>query len=109
MTLSAVGALCGIVFGALGFLIAYLTLTRSKHKADEEEGQSKGVIASDVGYIKAGIDDLKREGRETRVAISSLSERVTRCEESCKQAHRRIDEIHAHQEHQDRPDTDKKD
>ena len=97
MTLTAVGVLCGIVFGALGSLIAYLTLTRSKHKADEEEGQSKGVIASDVGYIKAGIDDLKREGRETRVAISSLSERVTRCEESCKQAHHRIDELHDQQ------------
>lgn len=99
MNLAAVGVLCGIVFGALGFLIAYLTFARSKHKADEEEGQSKGVIASDIGYIKAGVDDLKREGRETRISVNNLSERVTRCEESCKQAHRRIDEIHAHQEH----------
>ena len=93
MTVATVGTICSIVFAALGFLIAYFTLSHNHKKDDVEEGQSKGVIASDVGYIKAGIDDLKREGRETRVLVGELTQRVTRCEESCKQAHRRIDEL----------------
>ena len=90
---ATVGFICSVVFGALGFLIAYFTFQRNKKKDNVEEGQSRGVMASDIGYIKAGVDDLKRETRETRSAVGELNERVTRVEESCKQAHHRIDEI----------------
>jgi hypothetical protein len=97
MTTATVGVICSIVFGALGFIISYIALNHDRKKDDVEEGQSKGVIASDVGYIKAGVDDLKREGRETRALVGELTQRVTRCEESCKQAHHRIDELHEQQ------------
>ena len=33
------------------------------------DGESRGVMASDIGYIKAGVDDLKREMRETRFDV----------------------------------------
>lgn len=82
-----------MVFGALGFVISYFAFARGEKKENVEEGQSKGAIASDVGYIKAGVDDLKRESRETRALVGDLTQRVTRCEESCKQAHHRIDEL----------------
>lgn len=97
MTVATVGVLCSIAFGFLGFIVSYLALTHDRKKDDMEAGQSKGVIASDVGYIKAGVDDLKREGRETRTNVGELTQRVTRCEESCKQAHHRIDELHEQQ------------
>lgn len=74
-------------------LIAYFGLARNKHKDSQEEGSLKGAIASDIGYIKAGVDDLKREIRETRQEVQQLSERVTRCEESTKQAHKRLDSL----------------
>ena len=82
-----------MVFGALGFVISSFAFVRGETKENEEEGQSKGAIASDVGSIKAGVDDLKRESRETRALVGDLTQRVTRCEESCKQAHHRIDEL----------------
>lgn len=82
-----------MVFGVLGFVISYFAFVRGEKKENVEEGQSKGAIASDVGYIKAGVDDLKRESRETRALVGDLTQRVTRCEESCKQAHHRIDEL----------------
>ena len=50
-------------------------------------------MASDIGYIKAGIDDLKYENRAVRAEIKDLDERVARCEESTKSAHKRIDEV----------------
>jgi len=93
MDAAVVGVICSITFGALGFLISYLAFQRTKKKDNVEEGQSRGAMASDIGYIKAGVDDLKRESRETRSAVGELNERVTRVEESCKQAHHRIDEI----------------
>ena len=79
---------------ALGVFISYLVFARQKSKDTEEKGETRGAMASDIGYIKAGVDDLKRETRETRHDMGELSTKVARCEESCKQAHKRIDELH---------------
>jgi hypothetical protein len=85
-----------VASAALGVLISWLVFSRQKKKDTEKEGENRGFIASDIGYIKAGVDDLKRETRETRHDMGELSTRVARCEESCKQAHHRIDEVHEH-------------
>lgn len=85
-----------LIVAALGVGIAWATLAKSRKKDTADEGTNKGILASDIGYIKAGVDDLKREIREIRHEVGELSTRVARCEESCKQAHRRIDEIHTH-------------
>lgn len=78
----------------LGVLISWIAFARKSKKDLEKDGESRGVLASDIGYIKAGVDDLKRESRETRHDMGELSTRVARCEESAKQAHKRIDEMH---------------
>lgn len=93
MTVAEVGVICSIAFGLIGFLISYVAFQRGKKKEETQEGENRGAMASDIGYIKAGVDDLKRETRETRAVVGELTERVTRVEESCKQAHHRIDEI----------------
>lgn len=85
-----------LVVAALSVGIAWATLVKKDKKDTSDEGKSKGFIASEIGYIKAGVDDLKREIREIRHELGELSTRVARCEESCKQAHRRIDELHSH-------------
>lgn len=85
-----------LIVAALGVGIAWATLSKNRKKDTADEGANKGILASDIGYIKAGVDDLKREIREIRHEVGELSTRVARCEESCKQAHRRIDEIHDH-------------
>ncbi|MCI9626533.1 MAG: hypothetical protein HFI90_07095 [Clostridia bacterium] len=82
--LGAIGALSGIIFSYIGY-------QRGKNKDTKNEGENTGVLISDVGYIKAGVDDLKKEQRETNKSVNALSERVTRVEESTKQAHKRID------------------
>jgi membrane protein implicated in regulation of membrane protease activity len=48
---------------------------------------------SDIGYIKAGVDDMKREQKESNERHYALVERVTKVEESTKSAHHRIDEL----------------
>lgn len=84
----AVGSFCVAI---VSVVIALLSLSRSKKKDTESDGKHEGVIVSDIGYIKAGVDDLKNENRETRKELQGMTERITRCEESAKQAHRRID------------------
>ena len=80
--------------GILGFLIAYFTFQRNKKKDDRADGVNIGVVTSDIGYIKAGVDDLKQENRELRSTNVAFSERLTRVEESDKSAHKRINELH---------------
>ena len=84
--------LCGLVSGGATLLISYLSFWRQRRHDSHEAGAHRGVLLSDLGYIKSGVDDLKREIRETKQTLASLNERLTRCEESCKQAHRRLDE-----------------
>lgn len=95
-TVAVICSVTSIVSAVLGFLLSYFTFQRNKKKDDVAEGQTKGVMASDIGYIKAGVDDLKRESVEQRKTVGELGERVTRVEESCKQAHKRIDKIDEH-------------
>lgn len=94
MEATVIISIFSLIVAALGVGIAWATLAKSRKKSTQEEGENKGVLASDIGYIKAGVDDLKREIREIRHEVGELSTRVARCEESCKQAHKRIDEIH---------------
>lgn len=93
--------LLGILLSLVGVLISYLALNRNKKKDIEKQAQTHGVLASDIGYIKAGIDDLKYENRAVKEQLSTQEkhlakndEQIARCEESTKSAHKRIDEIH---------------
>ena len=93
MSTATISILCTIAGIALTAFFSYLAFHRNTKKDSADEGENKGVIMSDIGYIKAGVDDLKREQRDQAAAVGRLSERITRCEESCKQAHHRIDEM----------------
>lgn len=88
--------LTGIIITALSVLISFifssLAYKRNIKNDTRNESETKGVLQSDIGYIKAGIDDLKRENKAVNIRLDSISERLTRVEESCKQAHKRIDE-----------------
>ncbi len=89
----AINLLCTIGGIAISLVFSYLAFRQREKSETKAEGKSDGVLISDVGYIKAGVDDLKKDNRETHHTLESYNERITRCEESCKQAHHRIDEL----------------
>ena len=91
---TAIVTLFTVGSAVLGALFSWLAFARKSKRDNERSGENRGFLASDIGYIKAGVDDLKREIRETRTDVRELAERGTRCEESSKQAHKRIDELH---------------
>lgn len=84
--LSVVSTVCAVVFG-------YSTFNARRRKAATDAGHDRGVLLSDIGYIKAGIDDLKREHRETDAKMQVVYQRLTRVEESARIAHKRMDEL----------------
>ena len=85
----SVGVLCAIASA----LIAYLVFSRGKSKDDKREGQQDGVMLTELGYIKSGIDDIKNEQRDQRKVNTEMYSRMSAVEASAKQAHRRIDVI----------------
>ena len=88
-----------VIFGIIGVILSgifgYVAFVRNKRHDDQGAGQKLGTIQSDLGYVKAGIDDIKNEQREQRNVNISLTSRVTAVEESTKQAHKRIDHLEA--------------
>jgi hypothetical protein len=79
-----------LVSVAGGLFAIYFGMARTK-KAQDETAERSGALYSDVGYIKSGIDDLKRKQEKAEERYLELAMRVTSVEESAKQAHKRID------------------
>lgn len=81
-----IGGIAGVVFGLV-------TLFRNKKEDDNKEGRESGTVLSDLGYIKAGVDEIKAEQKDQRKTNIEFITRLTAVEESTKQAHKRIDEL----------------
>lgn len=86
---SLIGA-AGVISGILAAWAGYHRGVRREMKSD---GQNDGELRSDIQYIKRRTDDVLLEQRDTNKSLNALSERVTRVEESAKQAHKRIDRL----------------
>lgn len=80
--ISVAAAISGIVLGWLG-----------RSRAVRQDGAEDGELRASVKYIRDGVDDLRVEIRSQGQRYDMLAERVTRVEESTKQAHRRIDRL----------------
>lgn len=87
------GTIIALVVGAAGIVFSFVTLLRNKKQDDANEGRESGTVLSDLGYIKAGVDEIKAEQKDQRKTNIELITRLTAVEESTKQAHKRIDEL----------------
>ena len=60
MNLETMIALIGF-FGSISSIVfAYLAFRRSDKQDVKIDGKTEGVMFSDIGYIKACVDELKR-------------------------------------------------
>ena len=81
------------ICGLLSLVLAYSTYTNKQRETTQGEGQADGSLRSDTQYIMRRIDEVLWEQRSINTTLGVHSERITRVEESAKQAHKRIDEI----------------
>ncbi len=84
--LSALGTICAVIFG-------YVAFQRTRGKDAEADGKSGGVILTEIGYIKAGVDDIKTEQRSQRKLNEQLIARLTAVEMSAREAQRRLERV----------------
>ncbi|WP_453992093.1 hypothetical protein [Bacillus nitroreducens] len=82
-----------VLIGFLSLIISYQAYQLNKTKQVKSDGQESAELKAELGYIRKGVDDIRIDSRANEKALNHLGERVTRVEESSKQAHKRIDKI----------------
>ena len=83
----------GIVTGVAGTICALVVATRNKKKDDKKEGKEDGVVLTELGYIKKGIDGIERRMEKQETQYINVIAKLTEVESSAKQAHKRIDAL----------------
>ncbi len=84
--LSAIASVCAILFG-------YAAFSRNRKKDETAEGRHDGTVMTELGYIKANTDDIKRRQEKQDEQHIEVVERLASVEQSTKQAHKRIDRL----------------
>ena len=74
MELSAIIAVAGFVLSVATFFIGRTT-------ASKADGKQEGQILTELGYIKSGVDDMKRKMESMEKSYHNLEGRVSRLEE----------------------------
>ena len=88
----------GLIGTILGVVISYAAFLRNTKKDAGDDGREAGMVLTELGYIKGGIDDLKADNREQKKTNTEMVTRLTAGEASAKQAHKRLDRIESREE-----------
>lgn len=81
-----VGTICSITFG-------YALFRRNNKADDNSEGRQSGIMMSELGYIKSGVDDIKRKQENQENFNLRMMAEITSAKDSAASAHKRIDGI----------------
>lgn len=84
--ISVISTLCAIVFG-------YAAFARNGKKDTADEARNDATILTEIGYIKANTEDIKRKQEKQDEQYLRIAERMTAVESSAKQAHHRLDRL----------------
>ncbi len=84
--LGGMGTICGI-------LVAIFNYKKANKVDNKDEGKQEGLIFSELGFIKSGIEDIKRKQDKQDEQHLEVVQRLSAVEQSAKQAHHRIDKL----------------
>lgn len=76
-----------ILIAVCGFALSVGTFFVGRMTAAKTSGQEYGVMLTDIGYIKSGVDDMKKKMDQSDKRYIDLAERVTALEEIVKIYH----------------------
>jgi peptidoglycan hydrolase CwlO-like protein len=83
----------GILVGVLGVIVSFQAYQLNKTKAVKTDTKESAELKAELGYIRKGVDDIRIDLKANERQMIVLGERITRVEESSKQAHKRIDNL----------------
>ena len=99
-----------VIIAILGIVVSYQAYqlnkdkNRYQKKADikqeaKEEASYDAKLETQLDYISRGVDDIRIDLKANEKQIVALGERVTRVEDSSKQAHKRLDKVEGVKKH----------
>jgi len=83
----------GLVIAAGGLVVSWFAYQYNKQKEVKNDTQQDAQIKARLDYISKGVDDIRIDQKASEKLLSAHGERITRLEESTKQAHKRIDNL----------------
>lgn len=81
------------IFGVGGLFFGIITALRNKKTDDTKEAKEDGIVLTELGYIKKGIDGIEQRLEKQESQYIDVVRHLTAVEESTKQAHKRIDKL----------------
>jgi hypothetical protein len=81
----------GVLIAVLGVTISFLSYSLKRQNQTKSETREDANTRAQLDYISKGVDDIRIDLRANERQMAVLGERVTRVEESSKQAHKRLD------------------
>jgi hypothetical protein len=81
----------GIACSLIGVVVGLANTQRTRDKELREKASGEAVVLTELGYVKSGIDDIKRKQEAQDEKYLDMAERMVKVEASAKQAHHRID------------------
>lgn len=89
----------GVITGVAGMLCAIVVASRNKKKDDKTEGKEDGVLMTEIGYIKKGVDGIEQKFEKLENKYIDLAMQVASFEGEIKRLNKRIETLekfHAH-------------
>ncbi|WP_264447801.1 hypothetical protein [Bacillus cereus] len=83
----------GVLIAIASALIGYFSYSLNRSKEIKSDGQQGAEMKAKLEYISKGVDDIRIDQKASERQMVSFGERITRVEESSKQAHKRIDNV----------------
>lgn len=93
MTYDVIATLIGLAGTICGIVFAVIAYKRNNKTDNTAEGKKDGIVLTEIGYIKSGVDDIKRKQEKQDEHHVEVVTRLTSVEESTRQAHHRIDTL----------------
>lgn len=81
-------ALLGTIIGIIGTLAGIYNNAKKETKADTAANTS---VKEEIKYISRGVEDIRFDTKSIMSTMMNMNERLTRNEESIKNAHEKID------------------
>lgn len=80
-----------IIFG--GLVVSFLVYKRTGIKDLLKKTKEDAILATKLETINQGVINIQVDIKAHNSKFDNMSEKITRCEESVKSAHKRIDDM----------------
>lgn len=76
-----------LIIAIVGLMLSVFTFFVGRLTSAKNSGQEYGVMLTEIGYIKSGVDDMKKKMEQNDRRYIELAEKVTALEEKVKIYH----------------------